>query len=88
MAQEVYVTGSPAADRVRQYVVDTLTGYGLHPEVQDAVGVNAAMSSDGGMAHVRNIVAVLPLHQPGTGGKPPTTLWDSSHRTSPRPPSR
>ncbi|HTJ33321.1 MAG TPA: M28 family peptidase [Dactylosporangium sp.] len=60
IGQEVHVTGSPAADRVRQYVVDTLTGYGLHPEVQDAVGVNAGKFGDGGMAHVRNVVAVLP----------------------------
>ncbi|MGI5236917.1 M28 family peptidase [Dactylosporangium sp. CA-139066] len=60
IGQEVHVTGSPAADRVRQYVIDTLTGYGLHPEVQDAVGVNAGKFGDGGMAHVRNVVAVLP----------------------------
>jgi hypothetical protein len=60
MGQEVHVTGSPAADRVREYIVETLTGYGLKPEVQDAVGVNAGKFADGGMAHVRNVVAVLP----------------------------
>ncbi|MEV6927719.1 M28 family peptidase [Dactylosporangium sp. NPDC051485] len=60
IGQEVHVTGSPAADRVRQYVIDTLTADGLHPEIQDAVGVNAGKFGDGGMAHIRNVVAVLP----------------------------
>ncbi|MEV8515839.1 M28 family peptidase [Dactylosporangium sp. NPDC051484] len=60
IGQEVHVTGSPAADRVRQHIIDTLTGYGLHPEVQDTVGVNAGKFGEGAMAHVRNVVAVLP----------------------------
>ncbi|MFF5226963.1 M28 family peptidase [Dactylosporangium sp. NPDC000521] len=60
IGQEVHVTGSPAADRVREHIVATLTGYGLRPEVQDTVGVNAGKFGDGGMARVRNVVAVLP----------------------------
>ncbi|GAA3271958.1 M20/M25/M40 family metallo-hydrolase [Dactylosporangium vinaceum] len=60
IGQEVHVTGSPAADRVREYIVATLTGYGLRPEVQDTVGVNAGKFGSGSMAHVRNVVAVLP----------------------------
>ncbi|MEV0563989.1 M28 family peptidase [Dactylosporangium sp. NPDC050588] len=60
IGQEVHVTGSPAADRVREHIVTTLTGYGLRPEVQDTVGVNAGKFGDGGMARVRNVVAVLP----------------------------
>ncbi|GAA0707712.1 M28 family peptidase [Dactylosporangium roseum] len=60
IGQEVHVTGSPAADRVREYIVETLAGFGLRPEVQDSVGVNAGKFGDGGMARVRNVVAVLP----------------------------
>ncbi|WP_238006063.1 M28 family peptidase [Dactylosporangium sp. AC04546] len=60
IGQEVHATGSPANDRVREYLVETLTGLGLRPEVQDTVGVNAGKFGDGGMAHVRNVVAVLP----------------------------
>ncbi|MFI5911485.1 M28 family peptidase [Dactylosporangium sp. NPDC051541] len=60
LGQEVHVTGSPAADRVREYIVATLRGYGLQPEVQDTVGVNAGKFGSGGMARVRNVVAVLP----------------------------
>jgi hypothetical protein len=60
IGQEVHVTGSPAADRVRDYIIETLTGYGLRPEVQDAVGVNAGKFGEGAMAHIRNVVAVLP----------------------------
>jgi len=60
IGQEVHVTGSPAADRVRDYIIEVLTGYGLRPQVQDTVGVNAGKFGAGTMAHVRNVVAVLP----------------------------
>jgi hypothetical protein len=60
----VHVTGSPAADDVRAYIVDTLTGFGLRPQVQDTTGVNAGKFGAGGMAHVRNVIAVLPGQQP------------------------
>lgn len=60
VGQEIHVTGSPAADRVREHITATLTGYGMRPEVQDTVGVNAGKFGDGGMARVRNVVAVLP----------------------------
>ncbi len=63
IGREVHVTGSAAADRVREYILQTLTGYGLKPQVQDAVGVNAGKFGDGVMAHVRNVVAVLPGQQ-------------------------
>lgn len=64
IGQEVHVTGSPAADRVREHITATLTGYGLRPEVQDTVGVNAGKFGAGAMAHVRNVVAVLPGSAP------------------------
>ncbi|WP_433050192.1 M28 family peptidase [Dactylosporangium sp. CS-033363] len=64
IGQEVHVTGSPAATRVRSYITDTLRSYGLAPQVQDTVGVNAGKFGDGGMAHVDNVVAVLPGTDP------------------------
>jgi hypothetical protein len=57
---QVHVVGSPAADEVRDYLMQTLTGYGLSPEIQDTAGLHTSRYRDGGMAHVRNIVTVLP----------------------------
>jgi hypothetical protein len=64
IGREVHVTGSPAADAVRQYIVDTLTKDGLSPEIQDTVGVNAGKFGDGIMARVRNVVVKLPGQNP------------------------
>ncbi|HEU0239150.1 MAG TPA: M28 family peptidase [Micromonosporaceae bacterium] len=55
----VHVAGSPAAADVRSYIEQTLQGYGLQTQIQDAVGQNAD-DSQFAMAHVRNVVAVLP----------------------------
>src|ERR1044071_3051228 len=60
IGREVHVTGSPAADGVRDYILDTLKNDGLSPEVQDAVGVNAGKFGEGTMARVRNVIAVIP----------------------------
>jgi len=60
IAAQTHVVGSPAQDEVREYLVSTLTGFGLQPTVQDGVG---QFSDDDGlvaMARVRNVVAVLP----------------------------
>jgi len=45
LAAETHVTGSPANDRVRQYLVDTLDGLGLQTRVQDAVGTEPPAGS-------------------------------------------
>jgi hypothetical protein len=56
---KVHVAGSPAADEVRQYIVDTLNGYGLRTEAQDGTGVNGGKFGEGSMARVRNVIGVL-----------------------------
>lgn len=60
IGQQVHVAGSSAADEVRNYIVSKLTSYGLQPQIQDAVGADAALGHGYSMAHVRNVVAVLP----------------------------
>ncbi|CCH88837.1 membrane metallopeptidase [Modestobacter italicus] len=64
LAAETHVTGSPANDRVRRYVVDTLQGLGLQTRVQDAVGADPGDPGEVEMARVRNVVAVLPGTDP------------------------
>jgi Peptidase family M28 len=65
-ATRPHPVGSAANDAVRDYIVSTLTGFGLSPEVQDAVGVEQHDSSIGGggnavsMARVRNVVVKIP----------------------------
>ena len=62
--------GSAANDTVREYLVSTLTGFGLAPRVQDAIGAEQQDSSIGGggsaisMAHVRNVVVEIPGSHP------------------------
>jgi hypothetical protein len=60
IGSQVHVAGSPAAADVRDYIVSTLTSYGLQPQIQDAVGEDANDGDDFAMAHVHNVVAVLP----------------------------
>ncbi|WP_199721632.1 M28 family peptidase [Cellulomonas rhizosphaerae] len=60
IGQEVHVAGSKAAGTVRQHIVDTLTGLGLSPEVHEGVGATGALGSTYGLAHVNNVVAVIP----------------------------
>ncbi|GAB3802590.1 M28 family peptidase [Micromonospora zhanjiangensis] len=68
IAAQAHVAGSPAADRVRGYLVDTLRGLGLQTEVQDTVADEAGQLSGaaGGstLGHVRNVVARLPGSAP------------------------
>ena len=56
----VHPVGSAAEDDVRSYIVGTLQSYGLEVSVQDAVGLDDRPDDDLAMAHVHNIVAVLP----------------------------
>ncbi|MFC3743313.1 M28 family peptidase [Paractinoplanes deccanensis] len=64
IATRPHPVGSAAQDEVRERLLTTLRGLGLSPEVQDAVSVQGAglSSSAGGtgLAHVRNIVTVIP----------------------------
>jgi hypothetical protein len=64
IAARPHPAGSAANDQVREHLLTMLRGYGVTPEVQDAVSVQGAdlSSSAGGvgMAHVRNVVARLP----------------------------
>ncbi len=64
IAGATHVTGSPANDRVRGYVVDALEGLGLQTRVQDAVGADPGEPGAVEMARVRNVVAVLPGTDP------------------------
>ncbi len=65
-ATTAHPTGSPANDAVRGYLLGTLTGFGLSPRVQDAVGAEQDDSAIGGggnavsLARVRNVVVELP----------------------------
>src|SRR6185436_3317865 len=64
IAAEPHPVGSAAQDKVREHLLTTLRGFGLHPEVQDTVSVQgAALSSSAGgaaLARVRNVVALVP----------------------------
>jgi hypothetical protein len=55
-----HVAGSAANDRVRDYLLSTLRGLGLSPQVQDAITVQGGDLSGNaggvGMARVRNVV--------------------------------
>ena len=63
-AARTHVAGSAANDTVRDYLVRTLSGFGLQTSVQDTVGGEAGDLSGGAgggaVAHVRNVVALLP----------------------------
>lgn len=64
IASTPHPAGSAANDRVRDYLVQTLTGLGLSPQVQDTVSVQggelSASAGGTGLARVRNVVAVIP----------------------------
>jgi Zn-dependent M28 family amino/carboxypeptidase len=64
IATEPHPVGSAAQDRVRNYLLTTLRGLGLSPEVQDTVSVQGAKLSASagaaGLAHVRNVIATIP----------------------------
>ncbi|WP_436524177.1 M28 family peptidase [Actinoplanes sp. HUAS TT8] len=64
IATTPHPAGSAANDRVRDYLVQTLTGLGLSPQVQDTVSVQggelSASAGGTGLARVRNVVTVIP----------------------------
>ncbi|MEV6347703.1 M28 family peptidase [Actinoplanes sp. NPDC051851] len=64
IAARPHPVGSPANDEVRAYLVDTLRGFGLGPQVQDTVsaqgGELSASAGGVGLAHVRNVITVIP----------------------------
>ncbi len=64
IAADVHVTGSAAHERVVDDLVETLTGLGLEPRVQEAVGAWQSGPGVAEMAAARNVVAVLPGTDP------------------------
>jgi hypothetical protein len=64
IATTPHPAGSAANDRVRDYLVQTLRGLGLSPEVQDTVSVQggelSASAGGTGVARVRNVVTLIP----------------------------
>jgi hypothetical protein len=64
IARRPHPVGSAAQDAVRDHLVTTLRGLGLTPEVQDTTSVEggelSASAGGSGLAHVRNVVALLP----------------------------
>lgn len=64
IGEQVHVAGSPAAARVREYLENDLRGAGLQVSVQDAIGASDELGHGYAMAHVRNVVAVLPGTDP------------------------
>jgi hypothetical protein len=58
VGQATHVTGSPANDSVRDYLVTTLRGLGLDPQIQDTVTVSTHEGKAYG-ARVRNVVTVV-----------------------------
>src|SRR5690349_4709955 len=64
IATQPHPVGSAAQEAVRDHLVAVLRGLGLSPEIQDTVSVEggALSSSAGGigLAHVKNVVAVIP----------------------------
>ncbi|MDG4821332.1 M28 family peptidase [Asanoa sp. WMMD1127] len=80
VAARTHVAGSAANDTVRDYLVRTLSGFGLRTSVQDAVGGEAGdLSGSAGaaaVAHVRNVVAELP------GTAPTGTVFLVAHYDS------
>lgn len=64
IGSEIHVAGSPAADRVRDYIAATTRDLGLQTEIQDTVGGGDAFGSTYALARVRNVVALLPGTDP------------------------
>jgi len=64
IAVRTHVAGSAADADVVDYLVSTLSSYGLDTRVQNAVGSYAALHGITEMASVRNVVGVLPGTDP------------------------
>ena len=76
IAARTHVAGSSADADVVQYLVSTLSGYGLDTRVQNSVGTYQAGPGATEMAGVRNVVAVLP------GSDPTGRLFLTAHHDS------
>ncbi|GAA1847353.1 M28 family peptidase [Asanoa iriomotensis] len=80
IARRTHVAGSTANDTVRDYLVRTLSGFGLRTSVQDTVGGEAGdLSGSSGaaaVARVRNVVAEWP------GTNPTGTVFLVAHYDS------
>ncbi|QDQ99311.1 M28 family peptidase [Tomitella fengzijianii] len=63
-ARVPHPTGSAANDEVRGHLVDRLTGLGLHPRVNSALGVVVRGPERVNAAAVDNVVAVIPGTDP------------------------
>ncbi|WP_422773047.1 M28 family peptidase [Plantactinospora sp. WMMC1484] len=68
VAAQTHPAGSPANDRVRSHLENTLSDLGLTPELQDTVAGEAGQLSGGSggatLARVRNVVARIPGTDP------------------------
>jgi hypothetical protein len=60
MGKETHPAGSPANDVVRDYLVTTLRGLGLDPQIQDTIGMESIGDGPVAAARVRNIVTEIP----------------------------
>ncbi|WP_395728919.1 M28 family peptidase [Nakamurella sp.] len=56
--------GSAAATEVRDYIVDSLTGLGLDPQVREGIGGTSELGGQYGMADTRNVVVRIPGRAP------------------------
>ncbi|MDR6867155.1 hypothetical protein J2Y69_001754 [Microbacterium resistens] len=59
VSREQHPAGSPAADRVREYILGQLDEIGVDARVQDSVGATGALGGMA-MARVQNVVAEIP----------------------------
>jgi hypothetical protein len=59
LGKAMHVTGSPGNDAVRDYLVTTLRGMGLDPQIQDTITVTSKDGKAYG-GRVRNIVTLIP----------------------------
>ncbi len=64
IAREIHPTGTKANDAVRTYLVDALKSRGVAAEVQEGIGVYAALYKNN-VGHTANIVARLPGRKAG-----------------------
>lgn len=60
IGRQLHPAGSAAAADVRGYLVDTLTGLGLDPQVREGIGATSELGGQYAMADTRNVVARIP----------------------------
>jgi hypothetical protein len=63
IAQRPHAMGTPDHDRVRDYIVEQLSGLGLQPQLQKTTAIGTRYREAG---RVQNIVARLPGSEPGS----------------------